>query len=1815
MPPQKTSSRVYRIFLIAFFFITYPAPNIHADFTSCATDWNNFANNPGYIADYTYKGTPIKDYESVGTGDPSHGPANVPPASTDLASNASAGTNPGAQTTPFFGYYDGNTPYDPNNPSTLEDDFIFFRMRVGGDPRAGGKNPPDFDSYHWNVLFDVDGDGYKEYWVDLEGSCTNQVCGGNYDRLNILYNNENRQDIADPDAAGVRVEYFQARNAADPNATCTYGYSHTRTYAVPDGSGDWYIDIQVPMTAFNDAFGNQVLFPNSPVAFVFSTGASNQNPLQKDHMMDLKMLSLNDPITFGDVIMPNGEPQIYFTNNIFDHVDFYAGPAGDSIYVYVTDRFANTDATVQSITVTVTNPATGDDQQITLTETGPNTGIFTSGALSTAASDGIQNNSDNNGTLEVSAGDAIQVSYTNSRSQTVTDYADIIGACQAYVQFTRANGLPTAAYQLTTSRTTSDKVYVTVTHREANTSATTVQTITVNLTGTSGDLRTLTLTETDLNTGIFRNTTGQDTEVATAPIDTTDDLWEDNDGGTVTVNYSYGALGSCPAGSAPPETASIFYTSSAGRIYFTNSTGVFDVNMYTNNQPVYLKVVDANACALSGCNCTTIGGVRTFTVTVTSDVTGESETVRLYETVSSPYSNVFMNISSPLTAITYSAPYVVDDTYIEANNLATIRASYNDCSDGDNDSSNDNKTDTATYNVPDIIINAVLFYPDPSTCQTEYVELLNNSAVSVNATGFRITDEDGSFNYTIPQVNGSDIILQPSETIIVSLYNTGTSPQNQKTGSVWYLFDTTSPTFPSDYFGDPGGGDPADQVILYNGSGTAIDYLGWSPTPNNTLDFLSDDAQAVLGNIWQDDSFKNISGIPIGYALQRSPSGTDTNVPADWTPASGQSTVCQAVITRASVSSLSASEDRGSVAIQWETVSEIGTVGFHLLRRDLRSGVTEQVNGKLLPASIRSPFGSSYRLVDVGASSQGSYEYDLFEVDAHGKKHHVRAASFNRQSFRDLGSIQPAGLVPPIQKSDDFAYMFTRDDGTIVLTNNPAGVMGGSRQTAAPRAGLHRYVDNDGTLVTSGTAAGSTAMRSAAAAYTVSDREPAQTMSDRISQFTLYRSRPPFLSPPTVTVHAKIAVDSDGIYFLTASEIGTLFRMTPSAVKQMIAGNSLSLSNRGGEIPYFPEDDLSGISFYGEGIESMYTTDNIYWLTLKPGKQMAVIRGNAPLPSSAVSSSIETITFEENSLLAQAYSHDPNGDFWLWDFIFSDYPGLDEKAFSFRTPSPASSLDRGFLTVDLHGGTDNAVPYDHHAIFVLNDSVIGETRWKGIGKHRATLPFPHDLLIDGTNTLVIRGELDPGVPYSFFYLNAFQVFYERAAVASGNALSLKSAGNAVITIPGFTEPDITVFDVTDPAAPAILAGVTVDGVPGNHRVSFLQKTHGKNYVAVSNSGRLNVKKAWTDYPSALKARNNVADYIIITNDLLKTAAQDIASYRAGQGYRTMVVTVEDIMDEFNFGIFDPQAIKSFLSDAATNWAVRPQYVLLAGEGTYDYKNVLGIGDNLVPTLMVDTPDGLFPSDNRFVDFNNDHVPDIAIGRLPVLTPNELSDALAKIRVYEARTAQSYARNAMILADDPVPNGNFTADSNSIASLIPATTSLTRIYLSENPADMAHDLVIHGINSGTDLVNYIGHGGLDRLADEGLLLYNDVQNLTNSKRYPIFLTLTCITGQYAYPGYDSLSEALVLKPAGGAVAVWAPTALSNHAFAATLNREFMKAAYAGAPTRTRLSYSPGSVDRRMGSLIRKALQESHALGVKPYMLDIYTLLGDPALLLR
>jgi len=607
----------------------------------------------------------------------------------------------------------------------------------------------------------------------------------------------------------------------------------------------------------------------------------------------------------------------------------------------------------------------------------------------------------------------------------------------------------------------------------------------------------------------------------------------------------------------------------------------------------------------------------------------------------------------------------------------------------------------------------------------------------------------------------------------------------------------------------------------------------------------------------------------------------------------------------------------------------------------------------------------------------------------------------------------------------------------------------------------------------------------------------------------------------------------------------------------------------------------------------------VYRVAVGRGQLMARANGAPPAAVASGLTFATTKDAEEDHLPAPAVTRNPESDYWFWDYLFADHPTLGVKTFTVPTPAPAGT-GAAALAVRLHGGTDTGFGTDHQVSVRLNGVNVGTARWDGLTARSLRFTIDPAILRDGANAVELAAHLNDGIPYSLVYVDGFAVDYVRQARADNDRLRLAPGGMAphAVAVDGFTRDDIVVLDITDPDAP-VLQPTAVERTGRNWRAFFrCQPRH--DYFAASAGTAAAVTAASPDWPSRLRETESGADYVVIAPQSLLEPAEALAAYRAGQGHRALVVDLADIYDEFNHGRSSPHAIRDFLAWAVAHWSVAPRHVVLAGRGTYDYRDLGGFGDNLLPPLYLGTSHGLAAADNRFACVaGDDNVPDLAVGRLPAATAAELQAMVDKIIAYEAQPDGAWSRRALVVADNPDPAGDFPADSETVAAALPPWLRLRRISLAEQTALEAREALVSGIATGAGLVNYLGHGGVDRLAAEGVLRLDDIPSLANGARLPLVLAFTCAAGECTIPGYPGLGEALLARPAGGAIAVYAPAGLSDNTAAVELNAA--------------LAAELGRGHAMLGDAIRAALAAwEPADPAAGYHRDLYILLGDPAL---
>jgi hypothetical protein len=329
--------------------------------------------------------------------------------------------------------------------------------------------------------------------------------------------------------------------------------------------------------------------------------------------------------------------------------------------------------------------------------------------------------------------------------------------------------------------------------------------------------------------------------------------------------------------------------------------------------------------------------------------------------------------------------------------------------------------------------------------------------------------------------------------------------------------------------------------------------------------------------------------------------------------------------------------------------------------------------------------------------------------------------------------------------------------------------------------------------------------------------------------------------------------------------------------------------------------------------------------------------------------------------------------------------------------------------------------------------------------------------------------------------------------------------------------------------------------------------------------------------------------------------------------RATLVDVQDVYDEFGYGIVSAAAIHGFLAYASVYWqAPAPSFVVLVGDGHFDPKNYYGYGRaSFIPPYLasVDPWIGETAADNRYVALSGDDtLPDMMLGRLSVNTTAEAGDFVNKITSYEEVTGD-WRKQVLVVADNTDASGNFARiTDNLLACCLPSSYHPEKVYYGVAPyltAGLARTAIQAGINiTGALIVNFTGHGYYTGWAEEDLLTATDVPLLTNSGKLPVVLAMTCREGYYIFPhlygsGKEALGEVVTRAANRGAVVSWSPTGLGVASGHDDLNRGFFEALfYRGVST--------------VGQATAAGKLKLWQTGDNLDLLDTYLIFGDPGL---
>ena len=676
----------------------------------------------------------------------------------------------------------------------------------------------------------------------------------------------------------------------------------------------------------------------------------------------------------------------------------------------------------------------------------------------------------------------------------------------------------------------------------------------------------------------------------------------------------------------------------------------------------------------------------------------------------------------------------------------------------------------------------------------------------------------------------------------------------------------------------------------------------------------------------------------------------------------------------------------------------------------------------------------------------------------------------------------------------------------------------------------------------------------------------------------------------------KFTVDRPGIVALALSDIAAESGQTLSAISLAANARAVSIKRSDVEVPWTLAPTGDAILFYAQPHRDLWSTAQYYLLELTSGTTMATRAAVAPDAGAVFQPAFDhKALFDTDVFAATVTATDPNADYWFMDVVST--PGAP-TSIGFELPDALQPQHAATVDITLVGASTINVAGEHQIAVNINGQHVGDFVFEGIQSRTRTFTVDPNVLLRGQNTVTLTGSLANGVQHSYVYVQDFAVTYRRAFEgAPGTQLWFAPDDTQPVAVTRLQGNAPLLFDISDPQSPVQLTDLQVVPDGGSSALRF-EPANVERYLVVEPSDLIAPTRLWRDPVSDLRAQTNRADFVVITIDALAAQAQRLADLRTSQGLNSKVVRLEDVYDEFGHGAPSPYAIKAFIAHAYAHWSLPPRYVVLAGAGSFDHRNIQGLGGNAIPVLMSPTPDGLFATDALFGDVDGDGAPEVAVGRLPAANAIELSRIVDKLLNYAADDGLGWSDHAIVVADSPDEAADFSAVAGSMAGLARTTTFETIEHAVHG--EQSGDRLIDALDDGAGWLSYVGHGGLDRLG-QNILSSATVAELDNGDTLPIMTALTCSMSRFAVPGFDSLGETLIASEAG-AVAVWAATGLADVGPSRELGLQLARA-------------MGDSTTERFGDAMLSAQQLYAARGGDRHHLSTYTLLGDPAVQLK
>lgn len=492
------------------------------------------------------------------------------------------------------------------------------------------------------------------------------------------------------------------------------------------------------------------------------------------------------------------------------------------------------------------------------------------------------------------------------------------------------------------------------------------------------------------------------------------------------------------------------------------------------------------------------------------------------------------------------------------------------------------------------------------------------------------------------------------------------------------------------------------------------------------------------------------------------------------------------------------------------------------------------------------------------------------------------------------------------------------------------------------------------------------------------------------------------------------------------------------------------------------------------------------------------------------------------------------------------------------TKNVATDIGPATAVIKVTGRTTNdGFNPDHHLFIKLNSSNFLDTTYKAYSTHKFTLNIPAAFIAGGSAAFSFKAEWPAG-PQPSEDRNA--VVYIKLNYPHLLAFTGETDENQGFYLPNNSNSDqwgLKLADYNTLASNAILYDVSNEkrinlsqvgnvwqgGVPNGSATSRYMFLSAEAYVNTVSAGQL---KPVTNNPDGYARFVNYNqqdleyDYLIVTHKkLMGPALEEYRYYRQANGYKPLVVDIDELYNQFAYGIDQhPISIRNFVAFTQAKYKTTPpRFLYLMGKSFYPTEirgNHSSVGVRaFVPTIGIPSSDHLLTA-----HINNNGqslVNSIATGRLSAENETHIADYLRKVKDYESEPIENWMKKGLHLGggaeqsqacyfkiayldrykqifESPYNSGQITTFSKCNISLpIYAVDSIKSLF-----------------NNGMRLITFFGHSASQSFDfDPGEPeIYDPIRG-----RYPVFLANGCNAGDVHSTEATSSTKYTLIKDKG------------------------------------------------------------------------------------